>query len=131
MILAIATILYALLPSLAYAQFNSTCFQNDGSVLITPQDGNYNNDRLIFNEKIQRKPVAIAYAYTEQQVQDLVLCARQNALQLSPRGGGHGYEGIVFSSFLFCFISFVLSPLSFLFRLLLYSCIRFRLPCRT
>ena len=78
---------------LTSAQLNATCFQNDGSVFITPQDGNYNNDRLIFNEKIQRRPVAIAYAYTEQQVQDLILCAQQSELQSVARSGGHGYEG--------------------------------------
>ena len=78
---------------LASAQLNATCFQNDGSVFITPQDGNYNNDRLIFNEKIQREPAAIAYAYNEQQVQDLISCARQSALQSVARSGGHGYEG--------------------------------------
>ena len=92
--IAILIVSFAVLSGAALAQLNATCFQNDGSVFVTPQDGNYNNDRLIFNEKIQRQPVAIAYAYTEQQVRDLVLCARQSALQPVPRGGGHGYEGL-------------------------------------
>lgn len=86
--------LLAFYLGLGSAQLNLTCFQNDGGVLVSPQDANYNNDRLIFNEKIQNEPAAIAYAYSEEQVQQIVHCAKVSGLKAVPRGGGHGYEGI-------------------------------------
>lgn len=76
------------------AQLNTTCFQESGAILVTPQDGTYSADRLVYNEKIVNEPAAIVYAYTEEQVQEVVLCARANGIKAVPRGGGHGYEGM-------------------------------------
>lgn len=47
----------------------------------------------VWNEKIQRTPAVIAYASTADQVQQVVKCGRQNNVQVSPRSGGHSYEG--------------------------------------
>ena len=63
---------------------------------MTPQGahaGDYDNDRLVFNEKIRNEPAGIAYAYTEAQVQAIIQCAQSSGLKAVPRGGGHGYEG--------------------------------------
>lgn len=78
----------------AAAQLNLSCFQNGGGVLVSPQNSAYNNDRLVFNQKVQKQPAAIAYAYTEAQVQAIIQCAEANGLKAVPRGGGHGYEGL-------------------------------------
>ena len=90
---AVVAVLLLSLATLASAQVNRTCFQDSGAVLVTPQDGTYNADRMVFNEKVQNEPAAVAYAYSENQVQDLVTCARATGLKAVPRGGGHGYEG--------------------------------------
>ena len=95
------------LAGIASAQLNFTCLQETGVVLVTAQDTTYSNDRLVYNKKIQNEPAAIAYAYTEEQVQDAVVCARANGLKAVARSGGHGYEGGPFlpSSFSFLPVS--------------------------
>lgn len=87
--------LSVLIASLGYsvAQLDLTCFQNGGGVLVTPQNSQYSNDRLVFNQKVSRQPAAIAYAYNEAQVQAIIQCATANGFKTVPRGGGHGYEG--------------------------------------
>ena len=81
------------LTALASAQVDTTCFEDSGAIIVTPQDDTYNSDRLVYNEKVQNKPAAIVYAHTENQVQQAILCARANSVKAVPRGGGHGYEG--------------------------------------
>ena len=49
----------------------------------------------VWNERIQRTPAVIAYASTADQVQQVVKCGRHNNVQVSPRSGGHSYEGML------------------------------------
>lgn len=47
----------------------------------------------VWNSRIERSPAIIAYASNATHVQQAVKCSRQDGIQVSPRSGGHSYEG--------------------------------------
>ncbi|KAK9827804.1 hypothetical protein WJX74_003088 [Apatococcus lobatus] len=71
------------------------CLQGTGVRVVTQASdaASFDTDRQVWNEKIQRNPAVIAYANVADQVQQVVRCGRQNNVQVSPRSGGHSYEG--------------------------------------
>lgn len=75
------------------AQLNVNCISNSGAVLSSPSSGTWNEDRLVYNQKVNVQPAGVAYAHSEAQVQSLVHCATASGLKAVARGGGHGYEG--------------------------------------
>ncbi|KAL3641542.1 hypothetical protein CASFOL_012357 [Castilleja foliolosa] len=76
---------------------NRTLISN---ILYTPNNSSYlsvlrssiRNPR--FTSPSTRKPLLIVTPVHESQIQDIVHCARQNALQIRTRSGGHDYEGL-------------------------------------
>lgn len=61
--------------------------------LITPHDTEYDTARALWNGAIDRRPAAIARCGGAVDVQAAVRYARERALPLSVRGGGHGVGG--------------------------------------
>jgi len=63
-----------------------------GNLIIPGEDG-YNEARKIWNEMIDRKPVAIAQCANTDDVVKTVNFARNNQLLLAVKGGGHNVAG--------------------------------------
>lgn len=61
--------------------------------LITPHDTEYDTARALWNGAIDRRPAAITRCGGAVDVQAVVRYARERALPLSVRGGGHGVGG--------------------------------------
>ena len=72
---------------------DTTCYSNSGAVVATSQSPAWQEDKAVFNEKINNEPAAIAFAHTQSEVQAIIKCARAAGMKAVPRGGGHGYEG--------------------------------------
>lgn len=60
---------------------------------LTPRDGAFEAFRRTFNRRIDAVPAAIAVCSTEKGVQDAVGYARERALPVAVRSGGHDFEG--------------------------------------
>jgi FAD/FMN-containing dehydrogenase len=62
--------------------------------LIGPQDGDYEQARLVFNRMIDRRPALIARCANPEDVARIVRFARDQGLLLAVRGGGHNGGGL-------------------------------------
>lgn len=61
--------------------------------LIQPNDSDYDKERQIWNEYIDKHPALIAQCSGTADVIDAVKFARKNDLEISVRGGGHNVAG--------------------------------------
>jgi FAD/FMN-containing dehydrogenase len=61
--------------------------------ILGPGDPEYDDARRVFNRMIDRRPALIACARNAQDVRRAVLFAREHALPLSVKGGGHNVAG--------------------------------------
>lgn len=61
--------------------------------IILPEDGRYDEERMIFNAAIDRRPAAIVRVADAQDVVETLAFARKHDLPVSVRGGGHGTTG--------------------------------------
>jgi hypothetical protein len=61
--------------------------------LLTPDDDGYDDARLVWNGMIDRHPGAIARCVDADDVMAAVRVAREHALLLAVRGGGHNVAG--------------------------------------
>ena len=62
--------------------------------LVTPQDGDYDSVRAIYNAMIDRRPAAIARCVDVADVIAAVNFARDSGMPFSIRGGGHNGPGL-------------------------------------
>jgi FAD/FMN-containing dehydrogenase len=62
--------------------------------LIGPADPGYEQARLVHNGLISKRPALIARCRTVPDVADAVRIGRQQAAEISVRGGGHGVAGL-------------------------------------
>ncbi|GFQ00731.1 cannabidiolic acid synthase [Phtheirospermum japonicum] len=65
-----------------------------------------------FTSPSTRRPLLIVTPVHESQIQDVVLCARDNGLQIRTRSGGHDYEGLSYRTLHVPFIILDLVSLS-------------------
>jgi FAD/FMN-containing dehydrogenase len=63
-----------------------------GSVLLEGDPG-YEDARAIFNSMVEKRPAAIAQCRDAEDVKGALAFARENGLEVSVRGGGHGVAG--------------------------------------
>ena len=61
--------------------------------LILPEDPAYDEARRLWNEKVTKRPAALARCASVQDVVHAVRFARSHGLALSVRGGGHDFAG--------------------------------------
>ena len=61
--------------------------------IILPEDERYDEERMIFNAAIDRRPAAIVRVADAQDVVETLAFARKHDLPVSVRGGGHGTMG--------------------------------------
>ena len=62
--------------------------------VLTPQDGEYDEARILWNGAISRRPAVIAQPRTAAEVSAAVLFARDNELEIAVRGGAHSTPGL-------------------------------------
>ena len=62
--------------------------------VLTPQDGEYDEARILWNGAISRRPAVIAQPRTAAEVSAAVLFARDNGLEIAVRGGAHSTPGL-------------------------------------
>ncbi|NMO89799.1 FAD-binding oxidoreductase [Actinomycetospora sp. TBRC 11914] len=63
-----------------------------GSV-VTPEDPGYDDARRVWNADIDRRPAAVAYCETTEDVATAVTAARRASLEISVRSGAHSTSG--------------------------------------
>jgi FAD/FMN-containing dehydrogenase len=78
-----------LLDQPALTQFRSRF----GGTVITPDDGNYDEARTVFNAMIDRRPALIAQCMSTQDVVEAIRLGRDLELEIAVRGGGHSVAG--------------------------------------
>jgi FAD/FMN-containing dehydrogenase len=61
--------------------------------VITPDDADYDTARIQWNNDIVRRPVAIARCVSPADISAALAFAREQALEVSVRGGGHTFSG--------------------------------------
>src|ERR1700730_1527464 len=61
--------------------------------VITPADAEYDSARSVWNGAIDRHPAVIARCSTPEEVAAAIKFARDEALEISVRGGGHNFAG--------------------------------------
>ena len=61
--------------------------------VITPDDADYDTARIQWNNDIDRRPVAIARCASPADIAAALGFAREQALEVSVRGGGHAFSG--------------------------------------
>jgi FAD/FMN-containing dehydrogenase len=64
-----------------------------GGRVLSPQDGEYEDARAIFNSMIERRPAAIAQCTTGADVVAALAFARARGLEIAIRSGGHSVAG--------------------------------------
>jgi FAD/FMN-containing dehydrogenase len=62
--------------------------------VLTPQDAEYDEARILWNGAISRRPAVIAQPRTAAEVSAAVLFARDNELEIAVRGGAHSTPGL-------------------------------------
>jgi len=76
--------------------------------LISPEDADYNTVRRVWNGRIDRRPASVVFCANEADVVAAVQFARENAVLLAVRGGGHSCAGTaVFDNALVIDLSFM------------------------
>src|SRR5258708_33245868 len=69
-------------------------FQNDfNGKVITPDDPDYERGRSVWNGAINRRPALIARCSVPADVVQAIRFGRDQALEISVRGGGHNFSG--------------------------------------
>ncbi|MGH3871126.1 MAG: FAD-binding oxidoreductase [Pseudonocardiaceae bacterium] len=61
--------------------------------VITPDDADYDTARIQWNNDINRRPAAIARCASPADIAAALAFAREQALEISVRGGGHAFSG--------------------------------------
>ncbi|MDQ3763681.1 MAG: FAD-binding oxidoreductase [Actinomycetota bacterium] len=61
--------------------------------VITPDDADYDTARIQWNNDIDRRPVAVARCASPADIAAALNFAREQALEISVRGGGHAFSG--------------------------------------
>jgi FAD/FMN-containing dehydrogenase len=61
--------------------------------VITPDDADYDTARIQWNNDIDRRPVAIARCVSPADISAALAFSREQALEVSVRGGGHAFAG--------------------------------------
>ncbi len=61
--------------------------------VITPDDADYDTARIQWNNDIDRRPVAVARCLSPADIAAALTFAREQALEISVRGGGHAFSG--------------------------------------
>lgn len=61
--------------------------------VFTPTDKDYDKARSIWNGSIDRRPTLVARCFTPADVADALRFAQEQSLDISVRGGGHGFSG--------------------------------------
>jgi FAD/FMN-containing dehydrogenase len=62
--------------------------------VLTPQDGQYDEARILWNGAIDRRPAVIAQPHSASDVSAAVLFAREHELEIAVRGGAHSTPGL-------------------------------------
>ena len=62
--------------------------------LVLPDDGDYDEERSVFNSMIDARPAALAACATVEDVQRAVRFAREHDLEIAVRAGGHSVAGM-------------------------------------
>jgi hypothetical protein len=62
--------------------------------VITPDDADYDTVRIQWNNDIDRRPVAVACCVSPADIAAALSFAREQALEVSVRGGGHAFSGV-------------------------------------
>ncbi|KAI3470223.1 hypothetical protein Pfo_026886 [Paulownia fortunei] len=89
------------LACLSLRSANQTLISN---VVYTPNNSSYLSilqssiRNLRFTSASTPKPLVIVTPVNESQIQDVVLCSKENGLQIRTRSGGHDYEGLSYVS---------------------------------
>jgi hypothetical protein len=68
------------------------CLATGGARTAFPGTTAYTNARIVNNLRNRYAPAAFVFPTTIAQVQNAVHCAKQSAVCIAPRGGGHSYE---------------------------------------
>jgi hypothetical protein len=64
-----------------------------GDQVVTPKDGWYDDARMVFSARIDRRPAAIVAPADSRQVSRLVALVQDAGVELAVRGGGHSGAG--------------------------------------
>lgn len=87
------TIIASDLPMLGQELAGALRRRGFGSGLITPSDGRYDGARRVWNGSIDRRPALVARCASPRDVALAIEIAREHALPLAVRGGGHSIPG--------------------------------------
>lgn len=68
-------------------------FSNLSGDIVTRDDFEYEECRKAWNRAIEKYPLLIVYCYKVEDVQNAILFARENFLEIRIRSGSHHYEG--------------------------------------
>ncbi|KAF8940169.1 hypothetical protein EDD21DRAFT_370229 [Dissophora ornata] len=79
--------------SLSSAQQLATCLKSLGSKVLTSTSSAYAKERYAFDLRYTFQPQVIVMAKTESDVQLAVTCAKASNIAVTPRSGGHSFEG--------------------------------------
>ena len=61
--------------------------------VITPDDADYDTARIQWNNDVDRRPTAVARCVSPADIAAALTFAREQALEISVRGGGHAFSG--------------------------------------
>ncbi|KAG0246887.1 hypothetical protein B0O80DRAFT_496574 [Mortierella sp. GBAus27b] len=93
LVATIATVMNPVEAAPSSAQDLAKCLKPLGSKAITSSSSNYNKERYAFDLRYDYKPQVIVMATSTSDVQTAVKCAKDNGYPITPRSGGHSFEG--------------------------------------